>query len=163
MDAIALPLAFPAILTSIRKFVAYFNSTDTRVENLLRKCRILERGVSQLAESVSQAESDPLIDEIMSECSQVVKSMEVFMTECGRNNSSIDPIALSKTARLKLVWKEDDMKALLARLDDCRANVQLFLIMTIPCARSLPLSDTDQVTAILGEINRNLCKVPSHL
>lgn len=131
MDAAALPLAFPAILTGIRKFVAHFNSTDTRIENVLRKCRILETAVSQLAE-ISRSQSDPLMDEITAECLQVIKSMETFMTECVSTDDPTSPNTLSKTARLKFVWRDGDLNTLLTRLDDCRANVQLFLIMTIP-------------------------------
>lgn len=132
MDAVALPLAFPAILTGIRNFVVHFNSTDTRIENLLRKCRILERAISQLAEISSESHPDPLMDEITAECSQVIKSMGIFMAECVLTDSSTSPNPLSKIARLKFIWRDEDLNTLLTRLDDCRANVQLFLIMSIP-------------------------------
>ncbi|TLD37121.1 ras protein [Venturia nashicola] len=132
MDAVALPLAFPAILTGIRKFVAHFNSTDTRIETLVRKCRVLERAVSQLAEISGKSHSDPLMDEIIAECSQVIKSMEFFMTECVPVNTSPSKNKLSKTARLNFLWRNEDLNTLMTRVDDCRANVQLFLIMTIP-------------------------------
>lgn len=131
MNAVALPLALPAILTGIRKFIIYFNSTDTRIENLLRKCRVLERAVSRLAEIISDSVSDPLTDDIVSECAEVVKSMESLMARCGQYDAGSHS-SLSKTARLKTIWNDHDLNALLARLDDCRANVQLFLIMTIP-------------------------------
>jgi len=129
MEPLSLVLAIPSIVAAIRKCVRQYTELQSRFQGvnddiqwIASKCTLLESALQQLRQ-IDTRNHEHIVDFVTKDCLRTIHALNSLL---GRLGACIaDTGTVSFSVRVEYAWKQEDIAAVLSRLDDCRSNITL--------------------------------------
>jgi hypothetical protein len=114
----------------LRREIGEPSSSPEMIRRVLLKCRVLDRGLSQLLDAGKSSPPDATYHEIRIQCGKAIDRMQKFAEQLGIvDRDTAASTAIHQSARMTLIWKEEEFTSINEDLDDCLVTLQLCLTM----------------------------------